>query len=120
MNSLLHNHQSRKPSTQTHKRPRAAHLRDVVQSSLALLLLQLEGDAAHGSALDPLHEVGDESGDLVAHALGGHDGDLVEHALVGVEVHVQPRVVFLDDMSGGPLDGLVADSLRAQTSGESG
>ena len=37
---------------------------DVVVPSLSLLLLQLDGDAPHGAALQPLHEVSDEPGNL--------------------------------------------------------
>ncbi len=52
------------------------HVGHVVVSPLPLLLLQLDGDAAHGGALQPLHQVGDEPGDLVAKRLGGDQGNL--------------------------------------------
>ena len=44
-------------------------LRQEVQAPLALLLLQLQGDAAHGAALDALHQVRGEARDLVPQAL---------------------------------------------------
>lgn len=45
------------------------HLGDVVVLALALLFLQLEGDAAHGPLLDALHEMRREPCDLVAQPL---------------------------------------------------
>eukprot|EP00629_Pelagomonadales_sp_RCC1024_P000959 CAMPEP_0119295800 /NCGR_PEP_ID=MMETSP1329-20130426/50247_1 /TAXON_ID=114041 /ORGANISM="Genus nov. species nov., Strain RCC1024" /LENGTH=290 /DNA_ID=CAMNT_0007296721 /DNA_START=17 /DNA_END=888 /DNA_ORIENTATION=+ len=86
------------------------HLGHEVHAPFALLLLQLERDAAHGPPRDALHEVRDEAGDLVAHALRGHDGHLVRDPLVRVEVDAQARVVLLDDDAGTPLDGLRADA----------
>ena len=50
------------------------HLGDVVVLALALLFLELEGDAADGPLLDTLHQMGREARDLVAQTLGGHDG----------------------------------------------
>jgi hypothetical protein len=54
----------------------AVHLQDVlfeggdvgyvVVPPLTLLLLQLDGDPAHCGALQPFHQVGDESADLKA------------------------------------------------------
>ena len=88
-------------------------LRNKVQPTLALFLLQLEGDVAHGALGDAFHEVGGEPGDLVSHALGRGDGDLVDETLVGVEVEREPRVVLLDDGPRGLLHGLGADSLWA-------
>ncbi|GER41862.1 iron-sulfur cluster-binding protein [Striga asiatica] len=85
-------------------------LRHEVHAALALLLLQLEGDAPDGPLLDPLHEVGRETGDLVAEALRGDDGDLLEDLLVGVEIKGHLRVVPLDDQAGGLLHGLSADA----------
>ena len=87
------------------------HLGHKVQTTLALLFLQLEGDTAHGALLDALHQVGHEAGNLVAHALGRHLRHLVHHALVGVEVHGQTRVVLLDDHTGRFLHGLGTDTL---------
>ena len=53
--------------------------------------LELERDAAHGSsALDALHQVSDESGDLVAQTLGRDDGHLLSDLLVGIEIESQP------------------------------
>ena len=48
---------------------------DVVVPSLPLLLLQLNGDAAHGAPLQPLHQVGDKPGNLIViSALAFHPG----------------------------------------------
>ena len=41
------------------------HVRDVVVPPLPLLLLQLDGDAPDGGALQPLHQVSDEPGNLM-------------------------------------------------------
>lgn len=86
-------------------------LGDEVHSALALLLLELKGDAADGALVNALHEVGGETGDLVAHALGGGDGDLIDNSLVGVEVHRETGVVLLHDGLRRLLDGLGSDSL---------
>ena len=51
----------------------------VIVPSLPLLLLQLDGDAAHRRPLQPLHEMRDEAGDLVAQRLRGDQGDLKTH-----------------------------------------
>lgn len=56
----------------------------VVVLALPLLLLELEGDTANGTLLNPLHQVGGEPSDLVAKTLGGDDRDLVTDLLVGV------------------------------------
>merc|ERR1719264_1579729 len=71
---------------------------DVVVSSFSLFFLELDRDASDWSFLDPLHGVGDETGDLVFQVLGWHDGDLVDDSRVGV--------VFFYDSSGSFLDGL--------------
>jgi hypothetical protein len=55
-------------------------LGDVLVLALALLFLELERDAADGTTLDALHQVGGVTGDLVAKTLGGDDGNLC-HAL---------------------------------------
>jgi len=47
---------------------------DEVHASLALLLLQLERDAANRALLDALHEMGGETCDLVPQPLGGDNG----------------------------------------------
>ena len=44
------------------------HLGDVVVLPLTLFLLQLEGDTTDGALLDTLHQVGRETGNLVAQA----------------------------------------------------
>lgn len=52
-------------------------LGNVLILALTLLLLELEGDTADGTALDTLHQVGGVAGDLVAEALGSNDGNLI-------------------------------------------
>ena len=42
----------------------SGHFWDIVVPPLPLLLLQLDGDAADGGALQPLHQVGDEPPNL--------------------------------------------------------
>ena len=81
-------------------------LGDVVVLALALLLLELEGDATDGSTLDTLHQVGGETGNLVTEALGGDDGNLGGDLLVGLEVQGETGVVLLDEDLGGSLDSL--------------
>jgi hypothetical protein len=73
-------------------------VRDEVHAALALLLLELEGDAADGAALDAAHQVGAEAGHLVAEALRRQDRHLLQHLLVRVEVQGHPRVVLLDHL----------------------
>lgn len=83
----------------------------VLVLALTLLLLQLERDAADGTTLDTLHEVGGETGNLVAQTLRGDDGDLIDDALVLVEVDVRKtRVVLLDEHARGTLGSLGANS----------
>lgn len=89
-------------------------LGDEVHSALALLLLELKGDTSDGALVNALHEVGGETGDLVAHALGGGDGDLIDNSLVGVEVHRETGVVLLHDGLRRLLDGLGSDSLSCR------
>ena len=75
--------------------------------ALALLLLELERDAADGATLNPLHQVGGEAGNLVPQALRGDNGDLIDDLLVRVEVHrVETGVVLLDENASGALGGL--------------
>ncbi len=91
---------------------KSGSLGDEVESSLSLLLLELQRDASDGALLDALHQVSNETGDSVSHSLGGNDSHLLSHTLVGVEVEGEARVVLLDDDTGGLLDGLGADSLQ--------
>merc|ERR1711988_1158621 len=58
------------------------HVWHEVHAALALLLLQLQGDAADGAAGDAAHEAGDETRDLVAQAFSGNDSHLVRHLLI--------------------------------------
>ena len=52
-------------------------LGDVLILALTLLFLELEGDAADGTALDALHQVGGETGDLWVGELGLVMGELL-------------------------------------------
>lgn len=83
---------------------------DEVHTSLSLFLLELEGDTADGTTLDTPHQVGNETGNLVAEALGGNRSDFVADLLVGLEVESKASIVLLDDSSGGPLDSLGSDA----------
>lgn len=86
-------------------------LGNVLVLALTLLLLQLERDTANGTALDTLHEVGGETGNLVAKTLGGDDGNLIDDTLVLVEVDVrETRVVLLDEDARGTLGSLGANT----------
>ena len=85
-------------------------LRHPVVPLLALLLLELEGDAADRALLDTPHEVGDVASDLVAHALGWDRRDLVADALVVLEVEAELAVEALDDQPGSALRGLSPDA----------
>jgi uncharacterized protein (DUF2336 family) len=71
-----------------------------VHASLSLLLLELEGDVSDGTLLDSLHEMGDESSDLVSKALRGDDSNLLGDLLVQLEVESKLLVVLLDNVSG--------------------
>ena len=77
---------------------------DEVHAALALLLLDLEGDATDGTARDALHQVRDKTSDLVPEALGGDGSNLLADLLVGVEVEGQTsgRGVGLGDMGEAP------------------
>ena len=95
------------------------YLRDEVQSSLSLLLLQLKGDAADRASLNSLHQVGDETSNLISHSLGRNDGNLASHSLVGVEIKSELGVVLLDNHASGLLDGLRTNSLQKHVIQES-
>ena len=85
-------------------------LGDEVHATLALSLLQLEGDVADRALLDALHEVSHESGDLVAETLGGDDGDFLGDLLVQLEVQGELGVVLLHDLASGALHSLGTDA----------
>ena len=72
--------------------------------------LKLEGDTTDGTLLDTLHEMGDETSDLVAHGLGGDESNLSADTLVGVEIESEARIVLLDDSACSLLDGLYANA----------
>lgn len=64
---------------------------DEVKTTLTLLLLELEGDTTdRATTLDALHQMGDETGNLVAETLRWDDGNLLGNLLVGVEIESQP------------------------------
>lgn len=86
----------------------------VVIPTLPLLLLQLDGDTPDGGALQPLHEMRDEAGDLVAQRLGRDQRHLLDDALVRVEIQVQLGVVLLNDDSRGLLDRLGAHATHVE------
>ena len=89
MNSMLHLLQSR-------------DIGDVVVPSLPLLLLQLDRDAAHRRPLQPLHEMRDEAGDLVAKGLGGDQGDLKtngDKVSSGSELYITYVLVVMDNLN---------------------
>ena len=54
--------------------------------------MEAEGDATDGTLLDALHQVGGETGDLVAETLGLNNGDVVNDSLVGVEIVGEPAI----------------------------
>jgi hypothetical protein len=81
-------------------------LRNEVHATLALLLLQLEGNTAYRSLLDSSHEMRDKTSDLVAQALGRDDCNFIADTLVGLKVKRQPRIVLLNDDARRLLDGL--------------
>jgi len=85
-------------------------VRDVVETLLALLLLELERDALNWSARDALHHVGGEASNLVAKALGWDHGDLIADSLVGSEVQGETLVVALNDFLRSTLHGLIANT----------
>lgn len=64
---------------------------DGVHAALALLLLQLQRNSADRAALQALHQVSDEAGDLVANALGRDGSNFFADLLVSVEVKSHPR-----------------------------
>lgn len=85
-------------------------IRDDVLTALALLLLKLEGDSTDGTLRNTLHQMGGETGDLVAKTLRGDKGNLGDDLLVGGEVNSQLGVVLLDDDASGLLNGLSSNA----------
>lgn len=61
--------------------------------------------------MDSLHQMGDETSNLISHSLGRDDSNLSSDSLVGVEVKGELGVVLLNDHASGFLDGLCANSL---------
>lgn len=91
-------------------RVKRGNLGHVVILALTLLLLELEGDTTYGAALNTLHQMGGEARNLVAQAFGRDDSHLINNTLVGVEIKGEARVVFLNENTGSPLDGLGANA----------
>ena len=83
---------------------------DKVHATLTLFLLKLERDTTDWSLLDPLHQMGGKSSDLVAETLRRDDGDFFEDLLVRVEVECHARVILLDDLARRFLHGLGTDT----------
>ncbi len=83
---------------------------DEIHASFSLLLLELQGDVSNRTLLDSLHEMSDESSDLVSKALGRDDCDLLADLLVQLEVKSELLVVLLDNVSGRSLNGLCSNS----------
>ena len=79
--------------------------------------LKLDGDSPDSGLLKTLHQVGDETGDLVPQRLGRDQGDLLNDLLVGVEVKGELGVVLLNDDLGGLLDGLGTDTTHLERVG---
>ena len=79
--------------------------------------LKLDGDSPDSGLLKTLHQVGDETGDLVPQGLGRDQGDLLNDLLVGVEVKGKLGVVLLNDDLGGLLDGLGTDTTHLERVG---
>lgn len=73
--------------------------------------LKLERDTAHGStSLDTLHQVSDESCDLVTKALRWDDGDLLGDLLVGIKIESQLSEILLDHDARSALNQLRANA----------
>ena len=87
------------------------NLGNKVQAPFSLLLLKLQRNSSNRALLDSLHEVGDETSDLISHSLGRNDCHLAGDALVGVKIQRQTRIVLLDNDSRRLLDGFSSDTL---------
>lgn len=65
-------------------------LGDEVHLALSFFLLESERDASDGSLLDSLHQMGGETGNLVAESLGLDGGDVIDDTLVNMEIGCKP------------------------------
>lgn len=81
-----------------------------VHTALSLGLLELEGDTSDGSLLNSLHQVSNETSDLVSESLGRNDGNLLGDLLVQLEVQSELLVVLLNDVSSRSLDSLSSNA----------
>ena len=102
------------------RRLEARDIGDQVHLALALLFLQLQGDAANRATRNALHQMGDETGHFVAHTLGRDDSNFFTDLLVGVEVEAELGIVALDDVAGCPLDEGGADASLGGKKGRGG
>ena len=103
------------------------HLRDEVQTTLSLLLLELQGNSTHRSSLDSLHQMLFNEWMLqnvtvtypaillriLLEGKSAHSSTIYKsslkpskYSLVVLEVQSQLLVVLLNDVSGGLLDSL--------------
>lgn len=90
-------------------------LGDKVHTALSLGFLELEGNTADRSLLNSLHQVGNETSDLVSESLGRDDGHFLGDLLVQLEVQSQLLVVLLNDVSGRSLDSLCSNSSHVES-----
>ena len=118
----LTNNKQQHPQASNHiiyqQNQNVTYLGNKVQSSLSLLLLQLERNATDGATSNSLHQMGDKARNLVSHSLGGKDSNITDNSLVGVEIKSQTRIILLDDRSCGLLDGLISDTLQKYSTSE--
>lgn len=85
-------------------------LGNVLILALSLFFLKLEGDTTDWTTLNTFHQMGGVTSNLVAETLGGNDGNLIADSLVGLEVHGELGVVFLNNDLGGLLHSLRPNS----------
>lgn len=83
---------------------------DIVILALTLFFLELEADTTDGSLLDAAHQMGGETGNLVAKTLAGDNGDFSSQTLVGLEIEGKTRIILLDEDTAGLLDSLCANT----------
>lgn len=86
------------------------NVRNVLVTSLSLLLLELEGNTTDRALLNALHQVCGETSNLVAKTLGGDVGNLVSETLVGLKVESELGVVTLNHLLSSTLDSLSSNA----------
>lgn len=82
------------------------YLGHIVVTSFTFFLLQLDRDATDRTGLDTLHQMGNETGNLISQTFARDDGDFLADAFVGVKVERQTWVVLFDNHPRRLLDGL--------------